>query len=220
MDEVRCPCVDRARADVVLPSFSVSPLTSSGCSLQMAGIDVFDQKPLKLDRMGTMQDPIQVNSVVSPSVVCVSSSSEQAAKGPGGRAREGQQSDFGSLRELASSSLRQSGRLRSCLVGGKPFSPLRSVGRRAVSGRAGFGELSGGLAGRRQLNSNACRCPGPTPASSHRTNGERGRSQNMHHIAIGRDCIGTDLRPTLLVCLSRSPSESLDAPDSPSTRTT
>jgi len=31
----------------------------------MAGIDVFDQKPIQMDRIGTMQDPITVNGVVS-----------------------------------------------------------------------------------------------------------------------------------------------------------
>lgn len=33
--------------------------------VQMAGIDVFDQKALEMTKMGTMQDPVLVNSVVS-----------------------------------------------------------------------------------------------------------------------------------------------------------
>ncbi|KAL7417267.1 cytochrome c oxidase, partial [Mrakia frigida] len=35
----------------------------------MAGIDVFDQKPIQMDRMGTMQDPITVNGVIDNRII-------------------------------------------------------------------------------------------------------------------------------------------------------
>jgi glucose dehydrogenase len=49
----------------------------------MAGIDVFDQKPIYIDRMGTMQDPIKVNSVVSTGFASFGSKTIREGKAAG-----------------------------------------------------------------------------------------------------------------------------------------